>query len=512
MINELIIAPVAFPLIMALITLALWKYRNIQEIVSVVGAIIYFVLCFQLLNYVLNNGIQAVHMGSWDAPFGISFVADTFSALMILVTGLMALVVIVYSISSMRRPKQLCDMEQKQFQYAYYPLLYFMFVGISGAFLTGDIFNLYVWFEVMLIASFSLLSLGGKKLQMEGTFKYVTINLISSAFFLVGVGLLYGVAGTLNMAHLAQILPTIENQNIVTLIAVLFILCFGVKAAVFPLFFWLPASYHTPPVSVSAVFAGMLTKVGVYSLIRVFTLLFTGHLEFTHTILLWIGGFTMVVGVLGAAAQYDMRRILSIHIVSQIGYMIMGLALFTPLAIAGAIFYLLHNIIVKTNLFLISGMVHRIKGTYNIRNMGGLVNSYPFVAVLFLASGLALAGLPPLSGFWSKFFVVKAAIDIKHYFIAVVALMVGLLTLFSMIKIWNEAFWKKMPNEKCDSKKDVNFLSKGNIFMIIPVVGLLAITVLIGFFPETLFTIAERAAEELLDKSQYINAVLGGSL
>lgn len=508
----LIIAPVAFPLLMSLITLALWKYRRTQELVSVFGTIVFFACGVLLFNYVWENGMQAVQMGSWAAPFGITLVADTLSAIMILVTGLMALVVNVYSISSMRRPKQLCDMEQKQFQYAYYPLLYFMFMGISGAFLTGDIFNMYVWFEVMLIASFSLLSLGGSKLQIEGTFKYVTINLISSAFFLVGIGLLYGVAGTLNMAHLAVILPTIENQNIVTLIAVLFILCFGVKAAVFPLFFWLPASYHTPPVSVSAVFAGMLTKVGVYSMIRMFTLLFTNNIDFTHTILLWIGGFTMVVGVLGAASQYDMRRILSIHIVSQIGYMIMGLAIFTPLAIAGAIFYMLHNIIVKTNLFLISGIVHRIRHNYDVRKLGGLVGTYPLLAVLFLASGLALAGIPPLSGFWSKFFVVKAAIDARSYFIAVVALMVGLLTLFSMIKIWNEAFWKNPPQEACVNKKPVRIFAKGNVFMVIPVIFLLLITIAIGFFPEPLFNVTERAAHELLNTSQYINVVLGGSL
>jgi multicomponent Na+:H+ antiporter subunit D len=234
-------------------------------------------------------------------------------------------------------------------------------MGVSGAFLTGDIFNLYVWFEVMLIASFVLLSLGGEKAQIEGAFNYVTLNLLSSALFLAAVGILYGMVGTLNMADLSIKLQTLQIPGLATVLAMLFFIAFGIKAAVFPLFFWLPASYHTPPVAVSALFAGLLTKVGVYSLIRVFTLLFLEDVNFTHNLILVVAGLTMVTGVLGAVAQYDFRRLLSFHIVSQIGYLLMGLGLFTVSSLAAAIFFMAHVILAKSTLFLVSGVVHRLK-------------------------------------------------------------------------------------------------------------------------------------------------------
>jgi len=513
MMNILIIAPIVFPLIMGIITLSLWHYKKTQEIVNLTGSFVLLCISLLLLDGVLKNGISVLQLGSWQAPFGISLVADTFSAIMVVITGIMSFAVSLYSISSMKGVKKICDMERKQYEFAYYPLLNIMYMGICGAFLTGDLFNMYVWFEVMLISSFVLLSLGGSKLQIEGTFKYVTINLISSAFFLIGVGLLYAMTGTLNMAHLAEIIPTVENKHMITLISLLFLICFGIKAAVFPLFFWLPASYHTPPISISAIFAGMLTKVGVYSLMRVFSLMFIGNVPYTHTIILWISGFTMFIGVLGAASQYDMRKILSFHIISQIGYMILGLALFTPLALTGGVFYIMHHIIVKANLFLVSGVANRLKGHYDVRKIGGLLNAYPFLAVLFLIPALSLAGIPPLSGFWSKFFVVKSALETQHYFISVVALVVGLLTLYSMMKIWNEAFWKNDPrHDEQQNKEKPKLFSKEIIFMVIPIIFLASLTLCIGFYPEPFYNLAERAASELLDPSQYINAVLGGGV
>ncbi|MFU8842593.1 MAG: Na+/H+ antiporter subunit D [Bacteroidales bacterium] len=510
--NAILIAPIVFPLFLALITLSLWKKSRLQEMINLTGSFFLMIIGFFLLLKVLDSGIQVMQAGNWEAPFGITIVADTFSAVMSLITGVMAFSVSVYSISSLKGSGSPDNMQKKQFQFGYYPLLNIMYMGINGAFLTGDLFNMYVWFEVMLISSFVLLSLGGSKLQLEGTFKYVTINLISSAFFLVGIGLLYSVTGTLNMAHLAQIIPQIENKALVTVIAMLFLICFGIKAAVFPLFFWLPTSYHTPPISISAIFAGMLTKVGVYSLIRVFTLIFITNVPYTHTIILWISGLTMLVGVLGAASQYDMRRILSFHIISQIGYMVLGLALFTPLAIAGSIFYIMHHIIVKANLFLVSGIANRIKGHYDIRLIGSLLNAYPFLAVLFLIPALSLAGIPPLSGFWSKFFVVKAGLDLDQNIVIAVALLVGLLTLYSMTKIWNEAFWKEDPREDLRARgNQPGLFSRGTVFMVLPVMFLAAITLTIGFYPEPFFRVAEQAAQELMNPSSYIQTVLGGT-
>ncbi len=502
----LVAAPVLYPLLLGLITLALWNSRRWQQWVNVAGSALFVVIGILLLNTVLNDGILVMQGGNWRAPFGISLVADIFSAVMVVITAIMAFAVSVYSVSSMHHDEELQD-ARRSIQFAYYPLLNIMYMGINGAFLTGDIFNLYVWFEVMLISSFVLLSLGQRKFQLEGTLKYVSINLLSSTFFLIGVGLLYALTGTLNMADLAVKVPQVEQQGMVMLVSIFFLVAFGIKSAVFPLFFWLPASYHTPPISISAIFAGMLTKVGVYSLIRVFSLIFVTNVAFTHHILLWIAGFTMLVGVMGAAVQYDIRRILSFHIISQIGYMLMGLALFSPLALAGAVFYIMHHIIVKANLFLVGGVVERVSGQFDVRRVGGLLNAYPLLAVLFLIPALSLAGIPPLSGFWSKFLMIKAGIDLQSWFIVAVALFVGLLTLFSMIKIWNEGFWAPAPEDAVPFTE--RLLSLRNILLILPIAMLAGITLWIGFYPEPFFQIAERAANQLLNPNEYITKVLG---
>ena len=299
--------------------------------------------------------------------------------------------------------------------HGYHPLFHVLLMGVSMAFLTGDLFNLYVAFEVMLMASFVLLSLGGERAQLEGAVKYVTLNLLSSAVFLAAVGVLYGVAGTLNLADLALAVQRGTAPGLVTTLACLFLVAFGIKAAVFPLFFWLPASYHTPPVAVSALFAGLLTKVGVYALVRAFTLVFTGDTALTHGLILAVAVLTMVTGVLGAAAQFEFRRVLSFHIVSQIGYMVLGLGLFTPLALAGTVFYLIHHIVVKTNLFLVAGIVKRLGGTLDLGSLGGLYRRRPALALLFLVPAFSLAGIPPLSGFWGKLVLVKAGLDSGHY-------------------------------------------------------------------------------------------------
>ncbi len=493
----LLVLPILIPFATGIILILVWNNRPLQRIINVIGATALLVESLILLNYVWQNGIQATQMGSWPAPFGITLVADLLSAIMLVLGGLMAFSVGIYSLTSMDKARE---------SFGYYPLFHILMMGISGSFLTGDIFNLFVWFEVMLIASFVLLVLGGEKPQLEGGLKYVTLNLISSAIFLAAVGLLYGLVGTLNMADLAIVLRDPEQPGLVTTLAMLFLIAFGLKAAIFPLFFWLPSSYHTTPVAVSAIFAGLLTKVGVYTLLRVFTLLFNQNVEYTHTIILVLSGLTMLSGVLGAAAQNEFRRILSFHIVSQIGYMVMGLALYTPLAIAGSVFYITHHIVVKTNLFLVSGVAQRIRGTYRLKKMGGLYRTYPLLALLFLIPAFSLAGIPPLSGFWAKFMLVRAGLEIEQYAIVATALVVSLLTVFSMTKIWAEAFWKAQPAGEVAHLEESPPLSKF-MGMVLPIAFLAAITVGIGLFAEPFFLLATRAAEQLLDPTEYIQAV-----
>ncbi|MGR5250876.1 Na+/H+ antiporter subunit D [Vibrio astriarenae] len=495
----MLLMPVLIPMLAAALSMTLWKHQTLQRWISVFSNFALLIAAVTLFTTVYNDGIQVVTLGDWEAPYGISLVADLLAVIMVTVSAVVAFCISIYALATMTKEHE---------KFGFYPLLHLMLAGVIGSFLTGDIFNLYVWFEIMLVASFGLLILGGERSQMEGALKYVTLNLLSSALFLSAIGLLYAYAGTLNMADLGQKLAMSDNPEVVTVISLLFLVAFGIKAAAFPLFFWLPASYHTPPVAISAVFAGLLTKVGVYALYRVFSVIFIGDIAFTHSnLLMWMGIFTMVTGVLGAAAQFEVRRILSFHIVSQIGYMILGLALFTPLAILGGVFYLFHHIVVKTNLFLIGGVMHRLHGTYDLSRLGGLYKSKPFLAILFAVPAMSLAGIPPLSGFFAKFVVIKASIEAEAWIGVVASLAVGLLTMYSMIKIWAEAFWKKLP-EQAETLAPLSDSERFCLYL--PIILMAAITVTIGINAEWFVNLASMTADQILDPQQYIQAVLGG--
>lgn len=494
-----VIFPIALPLATMVISLLTWKSVAAQKWTGMVGSTLLFASAAVLMGLVQRDGILVMQVGDWPAPFGITFVADRLSSIMVLLAGLVMFAVSIYSLATI---------DERRIRFGFFPLVQLLVMGVCGAFLTGDLFNLYVWFEVMLIASFVLLTLGGEQKQLEGALKYVTLNLMSSAAFLAAIGVIYAATGTLNMADLAIKLRSFPDEGIVTVLAMLFLIAFGTKAAVFPLFFWLPASYHTPPVAVSAVFAGLLTKVGVYSLIRAFTLLFVSDLEFTHNLLLIVAGLTMVTGVLGAMAQSEIRRILSFHIVSQIGYMLMGLALFTPLALAGSVFYIIHHIVVKTNLFLIGGIAERRFGSGRLAEIGGMYQSMPLLAILFFLSAMSLAGIPPLSGFFAKLTLIRGGLEAERYVIVVAALAVSLLTLFSMTKIWAEAFWKPNPHEKTAGIPKYDDSRFGQLGVFAPVVLLLAVTMSIGVLAGPVMTLATATAEELLDPDAYITAVM----
>ncbi len=493
----LLVMPIAIPFATAVVAF-LVRMSPTGRWVSLGGSILSLVASVALLVAVLEHGVIAAQMSNWEAPFGITLVADYLGVVMVVITAITGLATAIYALG---------EIPERVEKLGYHALFQTLIAGVTGAFLTGDVFNLYVWFEVMLISSFGLLILGGSREQLDAGIKYVALNLVSTLVFLSGIGLLYGMTGTLNMADLRGAIAEVENQGLVTVVAMMFMVGFGVKAAVFPLFFWLPASYHTPSFAVSAVFAGLLTKVGVYAMMRMFTLVFVGDIGFTHEILIWVSALTMLTGVLGAAAQTDFRKILSFHIISQIGYMTLGLALYTPLALMGGVFYLVHHIIVKANLFLVSGVANKLAGHTDLNRIGGLYKSSPFLAALFIVPAFSLAGFPPLSGFWAKYLIVKASIELDAWLIAFVALFVGLLTIFSMTKIWGMAFWKPHPDGYDPTPDRVP--DSVRIPMMIPIVGLAAMTIVIGFFPEPFVQFAEVAAMQLLDPAQYVEAVLG---
>jgi multicomponent Na+:H+ antiporter subunit D len=485
--------PILIPFVLA-ISLLVFSTPKTCRWVGPLGSLAIFVVSLMLFFRLKPEGILTLNMGGWDAPFGIVLVVDYLSALMLMVSSLILIAVSLFAIRFLPDEIPL-------------PRFYFFFftltMGMNGAFVTGDVFNLYVWFEVMLISSFVLITMGKKKEQLEGGIKYLALNLVGSFLFLAGLGLLYGKTGTLNMAHLAEILKNDDQALLMNTSAILFFVAFGIKAAVFPLFFWLPSSYHTPNITITSLFAGLLTKVGVYTLIRFFTLFFVHDQQFWHNLLLIIAGLTMVTGGMAAASYYETRRILSYHIISQIGYMIMGLGIFTPLAIAGAVFFILHNMIAKTGAFLASGMIAKIKGTYHLKEVGGLYKQNPLLAVLFIVPAFALAGIPPLSGFFAKFMLIKAGIESGSYIITTVALLTGLLTLYSMIKIWNEAFLKKQP-ENYEKQESI----KLNWPDYVPLAILATASVLMGVFAATVFNYAMEAANQLIEPANYIDTVL----
>ncbi len=499
--SHILIYPLLIPVLTASIALMFFKNRNFQRWINVLGSGLLFGFSAYLVFLVHTDGIQALQPGNWEAPFGITLVADMFSALLVCVTGLKAFCISIYSLG---------DIDEERESFGFHPLYQILIFGVNGAFLTGDLFNLYVWFEVMLITSFVLLALGNRKAQLDGAVKYVVINLFSSLVFLSGVGIMYGITGTLNFAAMAEVLQAGEHDGLVITASMMFLVSFGIKSAVFPLFFWLPASYHTPPITVTAIFGALLTKVGVYSLVRVFTLLFTMDVGYTHTILLWISVPTMVVGVLGAASQYDVRKILSFHIVSQIGYMIMGLAFFTKIALAGMVYYILHNILAKTNLFLVAGVAQKYAGSYHLSKLGGLYKKYPLLSSLFAISAISLAGLPPLTGFWAKYTVIYAGLEVEQWVVIGFALAVGLMTMFSMTKIWMGAYWSPVPDAS-PVKTDPDFKPVSGyhkVALLIPVMVIAAFIVGLGIFGEPFYMLLFEAAEQLQDPSMYIDAVL----
>jgi multicomponent Na+:H+ antiporter subunit D len=493
--NALVTLPIVVPLLTAILCLLAWRSRRWQRPLNVAGSLALLGAGVALLWRVSEHGVQVVFAGRWPAPFGITLVADLLAAIMVVLAAITGVAVAVYALGSI---------DERREAHGFHALYQILLMGVCGAFLTGDLFNLYVCFEVMLMASFALLALGGEREQLEGGVKYVTLNLLSSAIFLAAVGAIYGVTGTLNMAQLAALVARGATHKLLPALAVLFFVAFGIKAALFPFFFWLPASYHTPPIAVSAIFAGLLTKVGVYALLRTFTLIFTGDADSTRVLLLVVAALTMATGVLGAASQMEYRRVLSFHIISQIGYMVMGLALKTALGLAGTVFYLMHHIVVKTNLFLIGGIVRRLGGSYDLKRLGGIYGGRPWLAAAFLVPALSLAGIPPLSGFWGKLVVIKAGLDAGAYVVTAVALSVGFMTLYSMVKLWNEVFWKDSPDPR--PNEDGNH--RVPLVLIAPVLGLTALTLGLGLGAGPAFELAARAGAQLSDPSTYIAAVL----
>nr|MBS0036794.1 hypothetical protein [Saprospiraceae bacterium] len=498
--DNLILLPVILQLALALMLLFFWSKTKWQRIGSMVGNTLFLMVAVYLFVKIYKNGVLFTQAGDWEAPFGITFVADLFSATMLVITALSGLAVSIFASGSMSRRRSL---------FVFFPIYHFLLMGISGSFLAGDLFNLYVWFELIIIASFGLITLGGGRRQLEGALKYVTLNLLASILFLTGIAFLYGLTGTLNMADLARKIPLIQNEGLLTITALMFFIGLGIKTAVFPLYFWLPASYHTPMSAVSAIFGGLLTKVGVYALFRVFSLFFLPD-SFTATVITAVAALTLIMGAMGALIQKDTRKLFSWLIVCHIGFMIAGLGIYTTAAIAGAVFYLFHDILVKTNLFMISGLIHKISGTFKLKKLGGLYSQYPKITLLIAIPLFSLVGIPPLSGFWPKLLLIQGGMEIQGYLIIAAIILGSFVTLATIGKFWLEVVWKEQPaftyKKHFIPFSQLPYIQK---FSYVFPIGLLAsVSLFLGFGAEIIIDIVNQIAFDLMNPDAYIELIL----
>ncbi|CQR47932.1 Na(+)/H(+) antiporter subunit D [Paraliobacillus sp. PM-2] len=493
--SNLLVIPFLLPMLVGAVLIFFAKQHRLQRIIAGTAGIALFVYAAFLVYIVYQTKEKMIilEVGNWDAPFGIVLVGDMLSVLMVLMSSLVGLVCLFYAFKTIHSERE---------KYYFYSFFFFLLTGVNGAFLTGDLFNLFVFFEVTLISSYVLIANGGKKIQLRESFKYVVMNMVASAFFLVGAAYLYATTGTLNMADLGNRVATMDQQGVLNVIAIIFLFVFGAKGALFPLYFWLPKSYYGPPAVITALFGALLTKVGLYSLIRTFTLIFNQQPQFTHSIILLLAGLTMIFGVFGALSKFDIKQIIIYQIISQVGFMIMGLGVFSTSALAGSVYYITHDMIVKVALFFIVGIIIRVTGTGDIRKMSGLLKTHPMLGWLFFIAAMSLVGIPPLSGFFGKFALVVGGLDQGQYLIVAVALIVSLLNLFSMLRIFMNVFW----GEK--NSTTVALTNKQTFPLLRPVIPLIVLTIALGLGAEPAFQYVIGAAEQLMNPEHYINVIL----
>jgi multicomponent Na+:H+ antiporter subunit D len=486
------IAPILLPLLTAVVALLWGRTTRRRRVLVALSAVAQLGVALLLVERNLTGHAVVLGLGAWFPRVGIVLVIDLLSALMLSLSSLVALASLLfgYAEAGVRREHPLR-----------LPLLQFLVMGINLSFCTGDLFNLFVAFEIMLISSYALLTLEADDWDIRQAYPYIAVNMAGSALFISACGLAYGLFGTLNFADIALRAQAMSGDPRVHALALLLLAVFGIKAGLFPLYYWLPNSYPTLPMPLAALYSGMLTKVGVYVLLRIFGTVLPHDLHFAHQLLAWLAGVTMLLAVLGAISRNFIRGILSFHILSQIGFMVLAIGFFTPLSFAAAIFYITHHIIVKSSLFLIGGTAICLNRTDDLDRMGNLWSRAPWLGVLFLCQALSLAGLPPLSGFWGKYLILVVGFELGQYPLVIAAILASIFTLVSMLKIWNAAFWNESPDVPV-RLQDPRWVRMASV-----VAGLTLISLAIGLFAEPFLRVAHLAAERVLDQPGYVNLV-----
>ena len=515
--NALVPLVVILPLIGAASALVLGKRPHAQRAVAIVALSAVLVIGSVMLFIADAEEALVMEVGGWAAPFGIVLIVDRLSALMVVVSAIVLLAVLVFSIG-----QGLADGDDETPVSIYYPTYLILATGVFTAFIAGDLFNLYVGFEILLVSSYVLITLGGTEARIRAGVTYIVVSLVSSMIFLASIAMIYGAVGTVNIAQISLRMAEIP-PDVQTILHVMLLIGFGIKAAVFPLSFWLPDSYPTAPAPVTAVFAGLLTKVGVYAIIRTETIIFPG--TELNPALLVVALLTMVIGVLGAVAQADIKRMLSFTLVSHIGYMILGVAIGNAIGTAAAIYYIVHHIIVQATLFLAAGLIERQGGTTSITKLGGLLKASPLIAVLFFLPALNLGGIPPFSGFIGKLALFQAIAELGSplaWTLVGAGALVSLLTLYALMRVWNLAFWRPaadvegyespMLDNVREAPGHTGVKTKRSIpkLMTGATAGMVLVSLALTVFAGPLYGISSRAGEDLEGPSQYVQLVFPG--
>jgi len=499
--DNLTFLPVLSPMLAGVMLLVspFGKNKVNRRISSVLLSTITFIISLILLINVHVEGTQIYAIGDWSAPFGIVLVADPLSTLLVSLTALLGLVCVVYASAG--------DDDKGSF---FHPLVHFLVLGVTGAFLTGDVFNLFVFFEVLLIASYSLLMHGGDKNNTRAALQYVIMNLVGSAIFLIALGILYGVLGTLNMADMAQKIPLLRGDDVylAKIGGLLLLVVFALKGALLPLHLWLPNTYASAIPVVAALFA-IMTKVGVYSMMRVYTLIFgeeAGELShMAQSWLWWLALATIVMGAIGVLASKDLRKLTANLVIVSVGTLVALVAVQTVEATASAIYYLVHSTLVTAALFLLADLIGQQRPKVFDRITAGPAIKQPrLLGCCFLIAAVAVIGMPPLSGFIGKVWLLKSTLNTDYAFIFwPLYLLTSLAILLAVSKAGSTLFWHHKINENENSSaKAVHPMQ------LVALLTLVAATPLMSIFAGPLSEYVIGAANQLHDFNSNINSIL----
>ncbi|HLR20253.1 MAG TPA: Na+/H+ antiporter Mnh2 subunit D [Staphylococcus sp.] len=485
--SNLLILPLLLPSICALALVFIRTHSGLSRFFSIGTMALTTLVSLFLLIYVMNNKPIKLDFGGWEAPFGIQFVGDSLSLLMVATSSFVVTLIMAYGFGRT---------EKRAIRYYLPSFILFLTVGVIGSFLTADLFNIYVMFEVMLLASFVLITLGQSVEQLRAAIIYVVLNIIGSWLLLLSIGLLYKLTGTLNFGLVAQRLNEMNDRSSVTIISMVFLIAFGAKAALV-LFMWLPKAYAVLNTELAALFAALMTKVGAYALIRFFTLMFDGHTGITHPLLVFLSCITMLIGAFGVLAYSDIKKIAAYQVILSIGFIILGLGSNTYAGVNGAIFYLANDIVVKTLLFFIVGSLIYITGYRQYRNLNGLAKQEPFFGVAFVVMILAIGGVPPFSGFPGKVFIFKGAVENGNYIGLALMIITSLIAMFSLFRVF---FTMYLGNEK---KAEETEFKKIPMYRKTLIGILTAVVLAMGLAAPLIFKVTDNATRVNMDDGRY---------